>query len=116
MTKYARLAGVSGFDVGYSWKEDYLLLSFPVAMLDSRQFRTCTSCCLVEFEPLSDDARLELVKDYQGLLLAKRQINNSYDYTGTEKLAKCQELSEVSRCAVAGARRRQNFSSVKSPL
>ena len=39
-----------------------------------------------------------IVGDYLALLAAKRDIMNSYDYTGSEKLAKCQELSEVSRC------------------
>ena len=72
-------------------------------------FVACT-----ELEPLTDEARMEVVRDYLALLTAKHDIMNSYDYTGSEKVAKCQELSEVSRCAVAAPKHTQSATSRNS--
>ena len=48
-----------------------------------------------------------VVKDHMDLQKAKRDVNNSYDYTGTEKLAKCQELGEVSQYSCCGCMQHQ---------
>ena len=46
-----------------------------------------------------------MVKDYQGLNDAKKEVTRSYEYSGTEKLQKCQELGEVRTCTSTAAQR-----------
>ena len=71
-------------------------------------------CLHAAFEPLTDEARLEMVKDYQGLNDAKKEVTRSYEYSGTEKLQKCQELGEVRMCTCTSTVAQRRYRCVNS--
>ena len=49
-----------------------------------------------DFGPMTDEERLVKVKDYLALSDAKKEVVDSYEYTGAEKIQKCHQLSDVS--------------------